>query len=41
MESSGVGQIWEFVGWLVHSPSHRSVKGKFVEEYPVSVRDFL
>jgi hypothetical protein len=41
VESSGGGQIWEFVGWLVHLPSHRSVGCKFVEEYPVRVGDFL
>jgi hypothetical protein len=41
VESSGGGQIWEHVGWLVHLSTHRSVGSKFVEEYLVRVRDFL
>jgi hypothetical protein len=41
VESSGGGQIWEHVGWLVHLSTHRSIGSKLVEEYPVRVRDFL
>jgi hypothetical protein len=41
VESCGGGQIQEHVGWLVHLPSHRSAGSKFVEEYPVKVRDFF
>jgi hypothetical protein len=41
IESSGGGQIWEHVGWLVHLSSHRSIGNKFVKEYQVRVGDFL
>jgi hypothetical protein len=41
VESCGVGQIWENVGWLVHCSSYRSVGSKFVEGYSVKAGVFF